>query len=146
MSTQSSPVQFFILNLKGNLRAAASHHTRHQNRSSAAWRSVSGPSCWGWRCLLSPCAADRDSCSLALLLKQILKALRQISRHVSAVIPTPESLPCICLVARVITQVAAISADSNILKRGGCLCEVFFFVFFSFYFGGIYTQWDSLNS
>lgn len=57
-----------------------------------------------------------------LLLKQTLTAFCQISRHVSAVISTLKSFPCICLVACVITQVVAISTDSNILKSNGCLC------------------------
>lgn len=42
-----------------------------------------------------------------LLLKQILSAFCQISRHVSAVISTPRSFSHICLVACVITQVVA---------------------------------------
>lgn len=60
--------------------------------------------------------------SSVLLLEQILGAFCQISRHVSAVICTLKSFPRICLVACVITQVVAISTDSNILKRKGCLC------------------------
>ncbi len=142
--TNNSLVQFpSWIFPSGNLRTQSSHHTRHQKYFAASALYLTSSvvfcgraTCCVCRCLLSSSIVATDKMYFhvfktfvvsaafvsVLLLKQILLAFCQISRHVSAVISTLKSFSCICLVACVITQVVAISADSNILKRNGCLC------------------------
>lgn len=66
--------------------------------------------------VIFPLRAGVLSCE-TFVIQQIPPASCQIRRHVSAAARAPKSLRCICFVACVITQVAAISAFWNILKR-----------------------------
>lgn len=94
--------------------------------------SVVTTTCSSCRCLLSSYTVGR-ACIIfhvfniaeflsVLLLKQILSAFCQISRHVSAVISTPRSFSHICLVACVITQVVAGNQYRLIFWRGMTIC------------------------
>lgn len=66
--------------------------------------------------VIFPLRAGVLSCE-TFVIQQIPPASCQIRRHVPAAARAPKSLRCICFVACVITQVAAISAFWNILKR-----------------------------
>lgn len=74
------------------------------------------------QCFMSPTGGCVDIAEFLSVLKQILSAFCQISRHVSAVISTPRSFSHICLVARVITQVVAGNQYQLIFWRGMTIC------------------------